>query len=221
MASGIFITVEGVDGAGKSTQLVFLEEFLRDRGLEVLVTREPGGTSLGEAVRELLIGENEIAVTDDVELMLIFTARLQHLEEVIVPAVAAGICVVCDRFTDATYAYQGGGRGISVTRIRQLEAWVQQGFQPDLTLVFDLPVDTGAARSRKRGESADRFERQDSAFKEAVRNTYLDRVHQYPERMRLIDASRGKEQVTENMISIVEGFLKSRENGSVEGDSPN
>ena len=221
MASGIFITVEGVDGAGKSTQLVFLEEFLRERGLEVLVTREPGGTSLGEAVRELLIGENEIAVTDDVELMLIFTARLQHLEEVIVPGVAAGKCVICDRFTDATYAYQGGGRGISVARIRQLEEWVQQGFQPDLTLVFDLPVDTGAARSRKRGEGADRFERQDSTFKETVRNTYLDRVHQYPERMRLIDASRGKEQVTEDMISIVEGFLESRVNASVGGDSPN
>ncbi len=150
---------------------------------------------------------------DEVELMLIFTARLQHLKEVIQPAVESGKCVICDRFTDATYAYQGGGRGISDSRILKLEQWVQGEFQPDLTLVFDLPVETGADRIRERGEAADRFERQGNDFKQAVRQVYLARARKFPERIRLISAAGNIEQVCQDMLHIVDEFLELRKSG--------
>ena len=189
---GRFITLEGVDGAGKSTHLGWIAERLRGRGHDVLVTREPGGTPLGERLRELLLSEPMHLET---ETLLMFAARREHLARVILPALEAGRWVLSDRFTDATFAYQGGGRGLSRDRIAALERWVQGELQPDLTLYFDLPVET--ARRRLAGSQAalDRFEREDNGFFERVRGAYLERAAESPRRIRVIDASQGLESV--------------------------
>jgi dTMP kinase len=184
MISGKFITLEGVDGAGKSTHLGFVAEWLRQRGREVVVTREPGGTPLGETLRELLLHRDMDA---DTELLLMFAARQAHLAELILPALARGAWVVSDRFTDASYAYQCGGRGIEVARIAALEAWVQRGFTPDLTLLFDVPPEVAEAR-RSAARAADRFEREADSFFGRVRNAYLDRARAEPDRIRVLDA---------------------------------
>jgi len=181
---GKFITLEGVDGAGKSTHLGFVAEWLRQRGREVIVTREPGGTPLGETLRELLLHRDMDA---DTELLLMFAARQAHLAELILPALARGAWVVSDRFTDASYAYQCGGRGIEVARIAALEAWVQRGFAPHLTLLFDVPPEVAEAR-RSAARAADRFEREADSFFGRVRKTYLDRARAEPERIRVLDA---------------------------------
>jgi dTMP kinase len=184
MSPGKFITLEGVDGAGKSTHLGFVANWLRQQGREVIVTREPGGTPLGETLRELLLHRDMDA---DTELLLMFAARQAHLSELILPALARGAWVLSDRFTDASYAYQCGGRGIEVARIAALEAWVQRGFAPDLTLLFDVPPEVAEAR-RSAARAADRFEREADSFFSRVRNVYLERARAEPDRMRVLDA---------------------------------
>ncbi len=183
-APGKFITLEGVDGAGKSTHLEFVADWLRQQGHEVIVTREPGGTPLGETLRELLLHREMDA---DTELLLMFAARQEHLARLILPARARGAWVLSDRFTDASYAYQCGGRGIAVERIAALEAWVQRGFQPDLTLLFDVPPEVAEAR-RSAARVADRFEREADSFFSRVRHAYLDRAQAEPGRIRVLDA---------------------------------
>jgi dTMP kinase len=213
MDKGFFITIEGPDGAGKSTHVEFLETWLQDRNYDVVTTREPGGTRLGESLRDILLNPDGMVVelSDECELMLMFAARLQHLHEIIFPAINQGQFVICDRFTDATYAYQGGGRGINENRIRQLEDWVQQGFQPDLTILFDVPVPIGLERTKIRGGRGDRFEQQKIQFKESVRQVYLQRAAKFPERITLIDATGTVKEVQVTLIQCVEEFLKKRE----------
>ena len=183
-ARGKFMTLEGVDGAGKSTHLEFVADWLRRQGHEVIVTREPGGTPLGETLRELLLHQEMDANT---ELLLMFAARQEHLARLILPALERGAWVLSDRFTDASYAYQCGGRGIAVERIGALEAWVQRGFQPDLTLLFDVPPQVAEAR-RSAARVADRFEREADSFFSRVRHAYLDRAQAEPGRIRVLDA---------------------------------
>ncbi len=194
LKQGQFITLEGTEGGGKSTNLRFIESFLTEQGIDVVVTREPGGTDIGEAVRAILLNNDFSAMCDDAELLLMFAARAQHIQEKIQPALAAGKWVISDRFTDATYAYQGGARGVDLQRIAQIEQWVQQGFQPNLTFIFDLPVTEGMARVQQRhqqtGQVIDRFEQEKQAFFERVRQAYLDRAKQAPARYHILDASQ-------------------------------
>ncbi len=200
--SGLFITLEGPEGAGKSTNRDYLARHLRDRGLDVLLTREPGGTPLAERIRELLLAPSDEKMHADTELLLVFAARAQHLAEVIRPALARGAVVLCDRFTDATYAYQGGGRGLGVERIATLERFVQEGLQPDLTLLFDLPVEVGLSRAAARGR-LDRFEQEGQGFFEAVRQAYLDRAKADPQRYCLIDAAQPLPAVQQALDGLV------------------
>lgn len=187
MKRGRFITLEGGEGAGKSTSMTFVCEYLKQIGREVLATREPGGTPLGESIRELLLHGKQ-GMGSDTELLLMFAARAEHLQQIIHPALNRGIDVVCDRFTDATYAYQGGGRGIPADRIGALETWVQGAFRPDLTLLLDIPVAQGLTRAGNRS-TPDRFEREQHAFFERVRQRYLETAAREPRRVRVIDAS--------------------------------
>ena len=205
MARGRLITLEGIEGAGKSTHIEAICNRLKSLGIATLATREPGGTPIGESIRRLLLDPTESAVAPDTELLLIFAARAAHLTEVIEPALEAGQWVVSDRFTDATFAYQGGGRGISARRIAQLERWVQGERRPDLILVLDLAVDVGRARIGNREE--DRFEREQSTFFQRVRETYLERARHAPERYRVIDASRPVEQVRAALLDELRGLL--------------
>ncbi|VAW46109.1 Thymidylate kinase [hydrothermal vent metagenome] len=208
---GQFITLEGTEGGGKSTNLRFIESFLQDQGIEVLVTREPGGTEIGEAIRAILLNKEFSAMGDDVELLLMFAARAQHIQEKIKPALAAGKWVISDRFTDASYAYQGGARGLDMARIAQIEQWVQQGFQPDLTFIFDLPIQEGMARVRARsaqtGQEIDRFEQEKHAFFEKVRITYLARAQQTPKRYEVLDASQPLSMVQQHIQIRLQGLL--------------
>lgn len=202
-----FITLEGGEGAGKSTNLAFVQSHLRARGIPFITTREPGGTPLAEEIRQLLLVPREEVMSEPTELLLVFAARAQHLETVIRPALAAGQWVLCDRFTDATYAYQGGGRGLSVAHIAALESWVQQGLQPDITLLLDVPVEVGAMRVQARGET-DRFEREQRAFFERVRQAYLDRAAQFPERFRVIDAGQPLEAVQASLAVALDALME-------------
>ncbi|MCD4862884.1 dTMP kinase [Pseudomonas sp. PLB05] len=201
-ANGLFITLEGPEGAGKSTNRDYLAKLLGASGREVVLTREPGGTPLAERIREILLAPAAEPMAVDTELLLMFAARAQHLAQVVRPALARGALVLCDRFVDATYAYQGGGRGVPVERIATLEAFVLGDLQPDLTLVFDLPVEIGLARAARRG-ALDRFEQEQRAFFEAVRQTYLDRAQAVPARYRLIDASRSLAEVQAELRALV------------------
>ena len=202
--SGRFITLEGGEGVGKTTNLGFIEDYLRARGIDLVRTREPGGTPLGERVRGLLLGDGEIDA--QAELLLVFAARAQHLRDVIRPALAVGRWVLCDRFTDATYAYQGGGRGLPRERIATLETFVQGALRPDLTLVFDLPIEVGMARASARGR-LDRFEQEGRTFFDAVRSTYLERARLEPGRYRLIDAAQTLEQVQGQLDALLPQLL--------------
>ena len=189
-ATGRFITLEGIDGAGKSTHIVWLVACLEALGHTVVATREPGGTPLGEQLRLLLLRE---PMTRDSEALLMFASRREHLDLVIRPALARGDWVLCDRFTDATYAYQGGGHGVPYARIRELEQWVHGDCQPDLTFLFDVPPATSRARletAEREGRQLDRFELEANAFFDRVRNAYLDRAAAEPQRFRIIDSSR-------------------------------
>jgi len=205
--SGLFITLEGPEGAGKSTNREYLAERLRDQGLDVVMTREPGGTPLAERIRELLLAPSDEAMAVDTELLLMFAARAQHLAQVIRPALARGAVVLCDRFTDATYAYQGGGRGLSQARIATLETFVQGALRPDLTLVFDLPVEVGLARAAARGR-LDRFEQEGQAFFEAVRQAYLQRAQGEPQRYSVLDAAQPLEAVQRAIDALLPGILE-------------
>ncbi|KIP88069.1 MULTISPECIES: dTMP kinase [Pseudomonas] len=205
--SGLFITLEGPEGAGKSTNREYLAALLREQGVDVLLTREPGGTPLAERVRELLLAPSDERMASDTELLLVFAARAQHLAQVIVPALQRGAVVLCDRFTDATYAYQGGGRGLDVQRIAQLENFVQGALRPDLTLVFDLPVEVGLARAAARGR-LDRFEQEGRDFFEAVRSTYLQRARAEPARYRILDAAQSLEAVQRDLDALLPQLLE-------------
>jgi dTMP kinase len=200
--SGLFITLEGPEGAGKSTNRDYLAERLGELGFDVLLTREPGGTPLAERIRELLLAPSAEPMAADTELLLVFAARAQHLAQVIRPALARGCVVLCDRFTDATYAYQGGGRGLPQARIATLENFVQGELRPDLTLVFDLPVEIGLARAAARGQ-LDRFEREARSFFEAVRQTYLQRAAAEPQRYRILDAAQPLERVQQALDNLL------------------
>lgn len=198
--AGKFITLEGVDGAGKSTHLDWLVGYLRTAGKTVVQTREPGGTPLGEKLRALLLHEPMHLET---EALLMFAARREHMELVIKPALARGDWVVCDRFTDASFAYQGGGRGLATGRLAQLESWVQGDFQPDLTLLFDLPVDIAARRMAGAARQLDRFEQEKTDFHERVRAAYLARAAAMPWRMRIIDSSQTIEAIKKQLEEII------------------
>lgn len=206
MSDPCFITVEGIEGAGKTTCLNLIEQRVRQRGHPLLVTREPGGTALGEDLRTLLLGYRHEGMADDTELLLMFAARAEHLQARIVPALSTGSWVLCDRFTDATYAYQGYGRGIHLGRIAILEQWVQGERRPDLTLLMDLPVEIGLERAGKRS-TPDRFESEASAFFERVRNGYLSLADAQPDRFRVIDAAQSLQQVSDQVVSVVDAFL--------------
>ena len=207
--SGQFITVEGGEGAGKTTQMMFIRDYLERKGHRVVMTREPGGTPLGEEIRALLLEPRVGGMAPSAETLLMFAARAEHLEQVVRPALSAGYWVLCDRFTDATYAYQGGGRGLSLERIAVLEGWVQDELRPDLTLLFDVPVVTGLARAGRRG-ATDRFESEDLAFFERVWAIYRKRAALYPERYRIIDASQSIESVRIELESVLAAWLGQR-----------
>lgn len=201
MSRGKFITLEGMDGAGKTTHLEWLREKLAARGIALTITREPGGTPLGEALRKLLL-DNHDPRHPDTEALLMFAARREHIAQVIEPALAAGNCVLCDRFTDATYAYQAGGSGMGWERVAELERWVQGALQPDLTLYFDLDPAIGRARTRQVREP-DRFEREKQAFYERVRAAYLRRAAEHPRRVRVIDASRTISEIQLELEGVI------------------
>lgn len=203
---GCFITIEGIEGVGKSTNLMFVRGLLEAAGREVVTTREPGGTPLGEQIRGLLLGYPTGDMAPDTELLLMFAARAQHLAQVIRPALKAGKWVLCDRFTDATFAYQGGGRGIPLGHIAELERWVQRGLRPDLTLLLDAPVRLGLDRAGRRS-LLDRFEREEAEFFERVRAVYLDRAAQEPDRFQVIDASQPLEAVQAQIRQVLGGLL--------------
>jgi len=195
---GKFITFEGIDGAGKSSHVEWLASLLRDQGKVVHVTREPGGTELGEKLRELLLHQSMHLET---ETLLMFAARREHLAKVIEPALASGEWVVCDRFSDATYAYQGGGRGLDRAKLQQLEQWVHGHLQPDLTLLFDLPLEVARERIALASRVLDRFEQERADFHERVRQAYLERAHSSPVRIRVIDAQQSIEKIR-NLLEI-------------------
>ena len=203
---GLFITVEGGEGVGKSTNMAFLETHLAERGVVLEVTREPGGTRLGEDIRELLLAPRGEAVDPMSELLMIFAARAQHIRERIEPALAAGKWVLCDRFTDATYAYQSGGRGLDAGAVRTLEQLVQGTLRPDYTLLLDAPVETGMQRARGRGE-LDRFEQEQVDFFDRVRRTYLKLAEQSSGRFHVIDASQPLEAVQDHLLRVCRELL--------------
>ncbi len=203
---GLFITLEGGEGVGKSTNMAFLEETLRGRGISLDVTREPGGTPLAESVRELLLAVRDEDVNASAELLLIFAARAQHLYQRIEPALASGTWVLCDRFTDATYAYQCGGRGLDAHLVQQLEQMVQGELRPDCTILLDAPVSTGLGRAKDRGE-LDRFEQEDLEFFERVRATYLALANEGSGRYRVVDAARPLAEVQSELKDICEDLV--------------
>jgi len=205
--TGLFITLEGPEGAGKSTNREYLAQGLRSHGLDVVLTREPGGTPLAEQIRELLLTPANEPMNSDTELLLVFAARAQHLAQVIRPALERGAVVLCDRFTDATYAYQGGGRGLSNQRIEQLESFVQGEMRPDLTLIFDLPVEVGLSRAAARGR-LDRFEQEGLGFFEAVRGAYLDRARLDPGRYRVVNAGQSLAAVQNDLDKLLPELLE-------------
>ena len=203
-----FITVEGIEGVGKSTNIDVVRATLEKNNISHILTREPGGTLLAESVRDLLLKNHEEDVNDLTELLLIFAARSQHLSQVIKPALEKGVWVVCDRFTDATYAYQGGGRGIDMAAISFLENLIQGRLRPDLTLLLDLEPQIGLSRAANRGE-LDRFEQQKLEFFDRVRNVYLQRATDEPERFKTIDAGKPLEEVKAQVLAVMEGFCGS------------
>lgn len=206
MQRGKFLTIEGTEGVGKSTNLAFVRDWLQAKGIEVVVTREPGGTPLAEEIRSLLLAKRNESVNETAELLLVFAARAQHIAQVIQPALARGAWVLSDRFTDATFAYQGGGRGLSTETIVQLEHLVQGDLRPDLTLVLDIDVELGLNRARQRGE-LDRFESETMAFFERVRSAYRTRAEQAPSRYALVDASQELVAVQADISSILAALV--------------
>ena len=202
MSRGKFITLEGSEGAGKSTSLAYIQTLLSQAGITAISTREPGGTDIGEQVRDLLLQRHGHGMGNDTELLLMFAARAEHLEKVIRPALDAGKWVLCDRFTDATYAYQGGGRGIADARIAALESWTQGDLRPDITLLFDIPTAQGLQRAGKRS-TPDRFEQENQDFFERVRQRYLARAAHEPARIHLINAALDIPEVQAQLRNVL------------------
>ena len=203
MTRPMFITLEGSEGVGKTSNMEFIKSMLDEQGIEYIETREPGGTPLGETLRAMLLGEDFKGMSDDTELMLMFAARAEHVAQVIRPALDNGKWVLCDRFTDATYAYQGGGRQLDVKRIEGLENWVLGDLRPDLTILLDAPVEVGRERAGKRS-APDRFEQERDAFFNRVRETYLARAKADPSRMKTVDASGDLISVQKQIKTIFE-----------------
>ncbi|MBU0455654.1 MAG: dTMP kinase [Pseudomonadota bacterium] len=201
--TGLFITIEGIEGAGKTTSIQYMESLLKIADVSFILSREPGGTEIAEAIRKLLLSHYQEKMSEDAELLLMFASRAQHLETLIRPALKAGTMVLCDRFTDASYAYQGGGRGIDVGRIKMLEDWVQGALQPDLTILLDLPVEVGFLRASNRSH-ADRIESEAMHFFEKVRQAYLDRAKQFSNRYRVIDVNVPVEEVQQQLKQLFE-----------------
>ncbi|ALE52709.1 thymidylate kinase [Candidatus Thioglobus autotrophicus] len=205
MKTGKFITIDGVEGAGKSTQIKFICDYLQTKGINVILTREPGGTDLGEKIRELLLSTQTQSMHNDSELLLMFAARNEHIHHKIMPALERGNWVLSDRFTDASYAYQGGGRGLDIERIEQLEHWVLGDFAPDMTLLLDIPVEQGMSRVESRGEK-DRIELEKMDFFQRVRQAYIDRSKKYPNRIKLIDSSKEREHTSQQIQQILDSL---------------
>lgn len=204
--SSAFVTLEGLEGVGKSTNLAYLEQLLVAAGEKVVVTREPGGTPLGEQIRQWVLMGDHAGLPAEVETLLMFAARAQHLNEVIRPALADGAWVLCDRFTDATFAYQGGGRGATIDLLEQLKRAIQRDLEPDLTLLFDAPVEVGFERIANRAH--DHFEREDHSFFDKVRTTYLELAERYPERIKRIDATQSLETVQQELSGHLSELLQ-------------
>jgi len=203
---GKFITLEGGEGCGKTTNIKFIEQRLVAQGISVVITREPGGTPLAENIRQLLLDKQQEAIAEETELLMMFAARAQHIKHVIAPALAQGQWVLCDRFTDSSYAYQGGGRNMDNKSIAWLEAFSQQQIRPDLTLLLDVPVEVGMSRARQRG-ALDRFELEKMEFFNRVRDCFLEIAVQQSERVKLIDATQDLSQVQNNIIGILQTFI--------------
>jgi dTMP kinase len=203
--AALFITLEGGEGAGKSTQLAAMQAWLRQEGHDVITTREPGGTALGERIRDVLLHHTG-EMSAEAETLLMFAARAEHLERVIRPALNAGKTVLCDRFTDATYAYQGGGRGVAAERIAHLERWVQGELRPDLTILLDIPVKIGLDRAAGRS-LLDRFEAEQDGFLERVREAYLIRAREEPKRFRVVDAAGKEADVTRALVDTLRNYF--------------
>ncbi len=207
MRRGQFISIEGGEGAGKSTNIEVLKDWLAAHSIGFIQTREPGGTPTAEAIRELLLQPRDETVAPMAELLMMFAARAQHIAQVIEPALKEGRWVICDRFTDATYAYQGAGRGLPTEWIMQLESLVQGSLRPDITLLLDTPVDVGLARAARRGD-LDRFEQEQTVFFERVRTCYLDRAHADPQRFRVVDSSRTPEAIATEICAHMDRFVE-------------
>jgi dTMP kinase len=203
---GLFITIEGGEGVGKSTNIAFIQEALASKGIESIITREPGGTPLAEEIREVLIKNREETVASETELLLMFAARAQHLHQKILPALEKGVWVISDRFTDATYAYQSGGRGVPSEKVALLENFVQGDVRPDLTLLLDAPIEVGMARAKNRG-ALDRFEEEQAEFFNNVRDNYLARAEAEPKRFKIVDATQSLEEVQSSISVVLENIL--------------
>lgn len=204
--SGRFITLEGGEGVGKTTNISYIQSLLEQNNISVLLTREPGGTVLAENIRQLLLDKEQEAIAEQTELLMMFAARAQHIKHVIKPALDKGEWVLCDRFTDATYAYQGGGRNIDLSTIQWLENFVQADLRPDLTLLLDAPIQLGMQRAEQRG-NLDRFESEKMAFFEKVRQAYLSIAEQQSERMKIIDATQSLESVQSQIKHVLSPFI--------------
>jgi dTMP kinase len=202
VTKGKFITLEGIEGVGKTTNREYIRDLLLKTGKPCIETREPGGTPLGEALREMLLEHKHEGMSADAELLMMFAARAEHLHKVIIPALNAGTNVLCDRFTEATYAYQGGGRELGMEKIADLENWVQDDLRPDLTVILDAPVDIGRERAGKRS-APDRIEKEKNDFFDKVRNTYLAQAKQHPERIAVVDASVELEKVQQQIYDVL------------------
>lgn len=199
-----FISIDGIEGSGKSTQISFIEQFLNNQGISTYLSREPGGSQVGNQIRTILLDDSN-SIDIDTELLLMFAARKQHIEEVIKPKLARGIWVITDRFTDASYAYQGGGRGIDMARIAQLESWTQGDFEPDLSLFFDIPLETVAQRVNDRGYK-DRFEQEGRDFFQRVQAVFLARAKTYPERIKLVNGNQSIRLVRQDVEQILKSI---------------
>lgn len=204
---GLFLSFEGIEGAGKTSNLQHAKAILEASGKTVVVTREPGGTEIGEKIREILLDPNLPSMHSDTELLLMFASRAEHYQNKILPALTTGNWVLCDRFTDASFAYQGGGRHIDISRIAALENWVLGEFRPDKTFLFDLPVSVGLSRAKARG-AADRIEQEEADFFERIRNCYLKRAAEEVERFAVLDASQSLDAVKLQLEQAVEGLLR-------------
>ncbi len=205
--NGKFISLEGIEGAGKSTQMAFIADYLQSKNIDVVLTREPGGTELGEQVRDLLLTPRDERMVDDAELLLMFAARVQHLQQKILPALSNGQWVISDRFVDATFAYQGGGRGINAGRIQSLAEWSLQGVSTDLTFLFDLPVAVGQERVTSRGNAKDRFELEKHSFFDKVRDAYLQAASAQPARIKVIDAAQPVNHIQDQLRAHIDQLL--------------